>query len=167
MTATKNPAITVARLRPGDTATVKAIFEQLGERSRRLRFGGVKPALTPRDLELLSRVDAHRRALVAYAGSAPVGIAHLARDDDDPASAEVGLAVADDRQGLGVGTALARELAVDARTAGITHAHAWIDVENLGSRSLMRMATTVLRTRYDCGALHVVGQLGAPDGGTR
>jgi GNAT superfamily N-acetyltransferase len=167
MTATQNPAITISRLRPGDSATVQALFDRLGERSRRLRFGGVKPALTPRDLELLSRVDADRDALVAYAGGAPVGIAHLARDAGDPAWAEVGLAVADDHQGLGIGTALIRELAVDARTAGITHAHAWIDVENRGSRSLMRSATTVLRTGYDRGTLHVVGQLGGPHRGRR
>jgi hypothetical protein len=101
MTVTLNRAIAIARLSNGDTATVQAIFEQLGERSRRLRFGGVKPALTPRDLELLSRVDAHRHVLVAYAAGAPVGIAHLARHDNKPASAEVGLAIADDCQGHG------------------------------------------------------------------
>jgi RimJ/RimL family protein N-acetyltransferase len=160
MTTTLTSAITVSPLRQNDTATVQAIFEQLGERSRRLRFGGVKPKLTPRDLMKLAEVDGQRRhALVAYAGCAPVGLADLARDDDDPRSAEIGLAVVDLWQGLGVGTQLVRQLAIDARAAGIDRVHASIDFENRASRSLMRAETTIIRTRYEPGALDVTGLL--------
>ncbi|HSP73221.1 MAG TPA: hypothetical protein VLN26_12675 [Gaiellaceae bacterium] len=38
--------ITIRGLRSGDTATVETVFDRLGERSRRLRFGRTKTMLT-------------------------------------------------------------------------------------------------------------------------
>jgi acetyltransferase len=141
--------LTIRPLGKGDTATIEALFEQLGERSRRYRFGVAKPKLTPGDLELLARINAHRHTLVAYANRTPVGIAHLVHDDDDPTSAEVALAVADNWHRLGIGTALARVLTVDAQAAGISRVHATIHVDNQASLALMRDETTVVSSRIE------------------
>ena len=137
-------------------ATVQAVFDGLGERSRRLRFGYSKTTLTPADLERLARVDGRHHVLVAYAQGQPVGIARLARLQD-PAAAEIAYAVVDGWQRLGIGTALTKLLAADASAIGITHLHATIQAENRASLTLMQRATTVVSRRIEAGELHVVG----------
>ena len=47
------PTLLVRPLRRGDTDTVNAMFERLGQRSRRTRFNGPKPRLSAGDLEQL------------------------------------------------------------------------------------------------------------------
>ena len=72
--------ITVRPLRPGDGATVQAVFDRLGPTSRRLRFGGAKNVRLPSDLELLSRVAANhhiaRSSLSITVGAAAPQRAH-------------------------------------------------------------------------------------------
>ncbi len=58
--------LTVRPLRNGDVETVTAVFERLGERSRRTRFNGPKPRLAPAELDHLAAVDATRHVLVGY-----------------------------------------------------------------------------------------------------
>ena len=50
----RGPTLLVRPLRRGDTATVSAMFERLGEQSRRTRFNGPKPRLSSTDLERLA-----------------------------------------------------------------------------------------------------------------
>jgi hypothetical protein len=71
--------ITIRPLRDGDTATVQAVFDRLGDRSRLLRFGGAKTVLTGHDLEQLARVDGNHHVLVALFECEPIGIARLVR----------------------------------------------------------------------------------------
>jgi GNAT superfamily N-acetyltransferase len=148
--------VTIRALRPGDTATVQSVFDRLGPRSRRLRFGHAVGELTPADLERLARVDGRHHVLVAYAARRAVGVAQLARDEE-PTSAEVAYAVADDWQGLGIGTALVKLLSADAAAVGITRLHATMQLDNRASLSVMRRATTVVSSRIEAGELHVVG----------
>lgn len=131
------PALVVRPLRDGDVATVQAVFERLGERSRRRRFNGPKPRLTAADLEQLSTVDANRHALVAHVvgDDDPVAIARLVREG---ASAEVAFAVADDYQQRGIGSALTAELLADARAAGITEITALVSSDNPAAIALLR-----------------------------
>lgn len=121
--------LTVRPLRNGDTATVAALFERLGERSRERRFCGAKPRLSELELRSLARVDRDRHVLVGYVdGDAePVGIARLVRTGD---AAEIAFAVADAYQSRGVGSTLAGELAADARAAGITRLTATVCGDN-------------------------------------
>ena len=148
--------VTIRPLRSGDTATVESVFDRLGPRSRRLRFGHALTELTPAMLERLARVDGRHHVLVAYAGPEAVGVAQLARDDD-PVSAEIAYAVADEWQGLGIGTALAKLLAADAAAVGITRLHATMRLDNRASLSVMRRATRVVSSRIEDGELYVVG----------
>jgi GNAT superfamily N-acetyltransferase len=150
--------VTIRPLRSGDTAPVLHVFERLGVRSRRLRFGGAKNCLTAPELALLATVDGRRHVLVAYADGEPIGIARLARDGADPETAEVAFAVVDAWQGKGVGTALMEALAGDARAAGIRRLRASILAENRASLALMRHVTTIERTRYDGAEVEIVGR---------
>jgi acetyltransferase len=127
--------ITIRPLRDGETATVQAVFDRLGDRSRLLRFGGAKTVLTGHDLEQLARVDGNHHVLVALFECEPIGIARLVRDG---ATAEVAVEVADEWQGRRVGTILMSRLADDARAAGIERLHAYVEPDNTRSRALMR-----------------------------
>lgn len=127
--------ITIRPLRNGDRAVVQAVFDRLGPASRLLRFGGAKNVLSPADLELLSRVDAHHHVLVAWAGGEPIGVGRLVRQGP---CAEVAFAVADEWQSRGVGRVLADRLSCDARAAGITSFHADVRPDNVRSLALLR-----------------------------
>ena len=110
--------VTIRLLRDGDTDTVAALFDRLGSTSRERRFCGAKPRLSDGELALLARVDGDHHVLVGYIDSdpRPAGIARLVRDGT---TAEVAFEVADEYQRRGIGSILARELAADARAAGI------------------------------------------------
>ena len=142
------PTLLVRPLRHGDVGTVMAVFERLGERSRRARFNGPKPRLTAADLEQLALVDSTRHALVAYVEGdrRPVAIARLARDGS---SAEIAFEVADDYHQLGIGSALTAELLADARAAGITEITALVATDNPAAVALLRRVLSVLDIRFD------------------
>ena len=139
--------VTIRPLRNGDTATVLALFERLGPQSRAQRFGGAKPRLAHSELELLARVDRNHHVLVGYVkgDSQPAGIGRLARNGS---TAEIAFAVSDQHQGRGIGTVLMRELAADARAAGITEFHATIAGDNVPAVSLLRRWSQILRVSW-------------------
>jgi ribosomal protein S18 acetylase RimI-like enzyme len=142
------PALFVRPLRNGDTATVAAVFDRLGERSRRARYHGPKPRLTESDLAQLARIDANRHALVAYVAGdpRPVAIARLVRDGD---SAEIAFEVVDELQWRGIGTALTAELIADARAAGITEITALVASDNRAALALLRRILDALDIRFE------------------
>ena len=150
--------LTIRLLRSGDTATVSALFERLGPRSRERRFCGAKPRLSADELRLLARVDAEHHVLVGYLDGdpEPVGIARLVRDGR---SAEVAFAVADEYQGRGIGTILTRELAADARAAGITELVATVCGDNPPAVSLIARVADSLRVRWQGGERELVARL--------
>jgi ribosomal protein S18 acetylase RimI-like enzyme len=129
--------ITIRPLQDGDTETVSALFDRLGDRSREHRFCGGKPRLSDAELELLARVDENRHALVGYVDGdlLPAGLARIVREGS---SAEIAFEVADEYQGRGIGSTLARELAGDARAAGITEIRATVCGDNPPAVSLLR-----------------------------
>jgi ribosomal protein S18 acetylase RimI-like enzyme len=137
----------VRPLRHGDVETVAAVFERLGERSRRRRFNGPKPRLSPTELEQLATVDVNRHVLVAsLARDRPVAIARLVRDGS---SAEIAFEVADDYQGLGVGSALTAMLLADARAAGIAEVTALVASDNAPAMSLLRRSLGRLEVAFE------------------
>ena len=150
--------ITIRPLRNGDSATIAAVVARLGPRSRGRRFGGPKPVLADRELKALARVDADRHVLVAYAAGdpEPAALAELVRDG---ASAEIAFAVADIHQGRGIGSALARELAADARAAGITELRATVSGDNPAALTLVQRLASSLRGSWGGGQAELVARL--------
>ena len=140
--------LTVRPLRNGDVDTVTAVFDRLGERSRRTRFNGPKPRLSEAELAHLAAVDATRHALVGYlkGDDRPVAIARLVRDGS---SAEIAFEVADEHQRLGIGSVLTAELLADARAAGITEVTALVSSDNQAAMSLLRRLLSELEVRFE------------------
>jgi ribosomal protein S18 acetylase RimI-like enzyme len=139
--------VAIRVLQDGDTAPLAAIFERLGPRSRQRRFGGAKTRLSERELATLARVDGDHHVLVAYVDGdpQPAGVAQLVRDGR---TAEIAIAVADVHQRRGVGSLLARELAADARAAGITTFHATVSGDNPPAVSLLTRLAKALRATW-------------------
>jgi GNAT superfamily N-acetyltransferase len=150
--------ILIRPLRDGDTTTVLAVFARLGAESRRRRFGAAKTHLSQPELALLARVDARHHVLVAYADGEPrpAGLARLVRDGD---AAEVAFEVADEQHGRGVGSALARALADDARAAGIAELHATVAGYNAPALSLLARTSRRLRATWVGGERRVIAAL--------
>jgi ribosomal protein S18 acetylase RimI-like enzyme len=142
------PEILVRPLRRGDTATVQAVFERLGEASRRARFNGAKPRLGEKELRWLAAVNATHQVLVAYVDGdpAPVAIARLVRFGG---SGEIAFEVADAYQGLGIGSALTRELVADARAAGVREVTALVRDDNPAALAVLRRVLGRLEVRFD------------------
>jgi hypothetical protein len=133
--------ITIRPLRKGEREVVRSVFDRLGPRSRLLRFGGAKTALSAADLDALTLVDADHHVLVALVGTTPIGIARLVRDGAD---AEIAFAVVDEWQQRGVGS--------------IERLRATMHADNRSSLALMRRVTSELTTRIAAGQLEVCGR---------
>ena len=146
--AKHGPRVLVRPLRDGDTATVQAVFERLGEDSRRARFNGSKPRLADEELRRLARVDATHHALVAYVdGDArPVGIARLVRAN---VSAEIAFEVADAYQGCGIGSALTQELVSDACASGIVELTALVRSDNRAAFAVLSRVLGQFELRFE------------------
>ena len=142
------PEIVVRPLRRGDTATVQAVFDRLGEASRVARFNGVKPRLGEQELRWLAAVGATHHALVAYVDGdpAPVAIARLIRFGG---SGEIAFEVADEYQGLGIGSVLAQELVSDACAAGVVEVTALVRSDNPKALAVLHRALGQLELRID------------------
>jgi ribosomal protein S18 acetylase RimI-like enzyme len=140
--------LVVRPLRHGDVETVAAVFERLGERSRRARFNGPKPRLSPAELDHLAAVDATRHVLVGYldGDERPIALARLVRDGS---SAEIAFEVADEHHRLGIGSALTAELLADARAAGVTEVTALVASDNAAAVSLLRRVLDRLEVRFE------------------
>jgi ribosomal protein S18 acetylase RimI-like enzyme len=139
--------LTIRPLRNGDTATVAALFERLGSRSRETRFCGAKPRLSDPELATLARVDGYRHVLVGYLDGdpEPAGMARLVCDGT---TAEIAFEVADRYQGRGIGSTLARELAADACAGGVRELVATVCGDNPPAVSLLKKVAKSLRVSW-------------------
>jgi ribosomal protein S18 acetylase RimI-like enzyme len=135
------PGIHLRPLEPSDRAGVAALFTRLSPESRRRRFLGPKPELSARELTYLTAVD-HRwhEALAAIdrRDGSIVGVARYVGLGERPAAADVAVAVADDLQRQGIGTALARCLVGRARVNGFDALTASTLWENRPARKMLR-----------------------------
>jgi ribosomal protein S18 acetylase RimI-like enzyme len=152
--------VTIRPLRDGDRDTVASLFDRLGLASREKRFCGAKPRLTDGDLALLARVDGNHHVLVGYVDGDPwpAGMARLVRDGT---AAEVAFEVADEYQGRGIGSILARELAADARAAGIRQLVATVCGENDRMVSVLKRIGETLTVRWQGRERELVASLEA------
>lgn len=142
------PELLVRPLKHGDTVTVQALFDRLGEAARRARFNGQKHRLGEQELRWLATVGPNHHVLVAYVDgdSEPVAIARLVRSGG---SAEVAFEVADAYQGRGIGSALMQELVTDACAAGIVEVTALVRSDNPAALAVLQRALGQLEVRFE------------------
>lgn len=135
-------------VRPEDRALLRAGFEHLSPDSRYLRFFTRGARLSDKDLDYLCDVDGWDHfALGAVLVDEPagIGIARFVRDPDHPDRAEPAVAVVDDYQGHGLGTALVLRLADAARERGIREFRFDIMAGNDRMRNLLEEIATKVR----------------------
>jgi GNAT superfamily N-acetyltransferase len=131
------PRVRLRPLGPGETGPVQAVFDGLSDGSRRMRFLGAVPRLSPRLLQTLADVDQERHGCwVAESDGEPVGIGRYIRTDDDPAVAEIALEVVDRCQGRGLGRLLVEVVGVAAADVGVTSLLWMMDAHNARVRQL-------------------------------
>ena len=164
MTLQDGPIVALRALRPQERAAVLDVFSRLGDESRRQRFFGAKPRLSDRELDQLTDVDGRTRdALVAVVShdehAESVGVARFVRETDDPETAEVAFAVADDWQGRGIGTQLADALARRAQAVGIRRLRASAFADNARSLALVRGLGRVIGSSRDGTTVELVVEL--------
>jgi RimJ/RimL family protein N-acetyltransferase len=114
---------------------------------------------------LLDTVDQRSHvALVLYAGDQPIGVGRLRRFSSDPEVADLAVTVADDWQGRGAGSVLARELL--GRAGDVREIRTVVGQDNPAS---LRMLARLGRLRSDCanGSCDVVVQVARPAAANR
>jgi RimJ/RimL family protein N-acetyltransferase len=142
---------TPVRVRPlvaQDRALLLAGFSALSLRSRRARFlQGVSDAQFARMLPiLLDTVDQRAHvALVLYAAGRPIGVGRLRLFTAEPGAADLAVTVADDWQGRGAGSVLARELL--ARAGDLREIRTVVSANNTAS---LRMLARLGELRSEC-----------------
>ena len=126
-----------------DRHLLVAFFERLSPNSRRMRFLAAKRSLTEKDLDFLTSTDGYDHiALAAVKMSASgqeeqaLGFARCIRSGQAPELAEMSIAVADEVQRLGVGSALLDQLKRLAGSVNIRRFVCEALAENPGMRAL-------------------------------
>jgi RimJ/RimL family protein N-acetyltransferase len=142
---------TPVRIRPlvaEDRSLLVAGFGRLSSRSRYSRFlRGVSEAQFERMLPvLLDSIDQQSHvAVVLHAEGRPIGVGRLLRYVSDPTVADLAVTVADEWQGRGAGTLLARDLL--ARARGVREIHT---VVSHGNPASLGMLGGLGKLRADC-----------------
>jgi putative redox protein len=123
----------VRPIEPGDKQTMIEGFQRLSDESRYRRFLAPHGRLTAAELRYFTEVDHHdHEALVAIDPRTEhgIGVARYIRSQEDPAVAELAVAVIDDWQARGVGSRLVAALAERAREEGISRFSAYVLADN-------------------------------------
>ena len=118
-----------------DRERLREGLHRLSSISRFRRFGTSVSDLSDRQLDYLTHIDhVDHMAWIALDPNAPgtpgLGVARYVRLEDEPGVAEAAVVVADDVQGLGLGTILLGLLGVSAIDNGIGAFRAYVLVEN-------------------------------------
>jgi len=153
--------ITVRAIRPDDREALAGGVRRLSSESRYRRFFTPVDELSESELSYLTEVDhVDHEALVAEEPTtgAGIGVARFIRLAD-PQAAEVAIAVADEWQGLGVGTVLLRRLTERAREEGIKRFTADVLADNRQMLHLLNELGTVREVDRELGSVEVQVEL--------
>ena len=137
-----------------DRDAFSAWFGRLSDDSRRKRFLGPKPRLSDRELTYLTEVDqvSHTALVAVDASGQLIADARYATAVPGERTADFAVTVADEWQGRGVGTRLAKRLIEAARANGMTRLTAMTLWENDAAIALLHRLG-FLRTGYDGDAI--------------
>lgn len=162
----RQPAVEIRPITPDDKEALLQGFQRLSERSRYRRFLAPHGTLTAEELRYFTEIDHHdHEALVAMdpASGEGVGVARYVRSPENPASAELAVAVLDDWQGRRVGSRLVAALATRARSEGISSFTALLLADNDEMLALMRDLGEVRVLQSELGTVDVA--VGLPESG--
>lgn len=124
-----------------DRAGLATLFARLSPESRYRRFLSPKRELTPRELTYFTDIDhPYHEAFAAVdrRDGSIVGVGRYVHEADRAGVASVAVEVADELQGMGIGTALTRRLVQHARANGFALLTATSLWENRPARALLR-----------------------------
>jgi RimJ/RimL family protein N-acetyltransferase len=132
--------VLIRPVRAADAQLVADGFARLSARSRELRFHAPKARLSAAELAYLTDIDhTDHEALGALTRDGQgAGIARYVRSAGDATSAEIAIAIVDEWQRRGLGTALIAQLSDRARQAGIERFTALVTADNSGVARLLR-----------------------------
>lgn len=156
--------LAIRPIQPDDKARLAAGHALLSPETQRLRYLMPKPQLSSAELRYLTEVDGDDHvALVAVAAAHPdvtLGVGRFIRDPARPDTAEFAIVVADEWQGVGLGSAIAEALAEDAIARGIRRFSATVLHENLAiQRLLARIARRLTDARWSEGSGELLYEL--------
>jgi RimJ/RimL family protein N-acetyltransferase len=152
-------------IRPDDKQALRSGLHRLSDASVYRRFLSPKPNFSAAELRYLTEVDGKDH--VAFVIDDPdnecelIAVGRWVRLADEPATAEIAITVADCWQRKGIGTLLARTLAVEARNQGIRRFSATIASENEPALRLLETASEHLELRHGSGVEDAVIDLAA------
>lgn len=133
VTLRSGEVVRVRQIRPDDRAALARAYARLSQESRYRRFFSVTPELPGQLLHAAVDVDhENHEALVALPQLSReiVGECRFVRLPDSPDTAELGVTVADEWQGRGLGSALLARLSARALEVGIAYFTAQVLAEN-------------------------------------
>jgi RimJ/RimL family protein N-acetyltransferase len=133
--------LAVRSLEGTDHDAFAALFARLSPDSRFRRYHGPKPVLAPRELAYLTDVDhlLHEAlAAIDKRDGSIIGVSRYVAQAQDPRVADLAIEVADDMQGIGIGTLLMRLIVDRAERNGFDRLVASTLWDNQPARALMR-----------------------------
>ncbi|MGE5636083.1 MAG: N-acetyltransferase family protein [Nocardioidaceae bacterium] len=141
--------------RPSDAEPVRAFLESLSPETRRRRFLAATPVVTPALVRSFAFYDPRERLVVAATApidgrEAVLGIADVAFSGATPA--ELGVVVAEEQQGSGIGTLLVQAAAALGAQRGAKWVRADMLCDNARMLRLMERLGQTVRT-YDEGTM--------------
>jgi RimJ/RimL family protein N-acetyltransferase len=150
-------------IRPDDKGRLAVGLRRLSPESRRRRFLVAKPHLSAAELRYLTEVDGvDHVAIVAALAEDPdafIGVARYVRLPGDPATAEAAIVVGDRWQGQGLGRAMGRRLADEARRAGVERFTATLLGDNVAAHRLFASLAARLQSDLAGGVEELVADL--------
>lgn len=158
--------ILIRPIEPDDAVELEHALQRLGALSRYEHLLTDTDHLDKQRLAAETHADhTTRETLIALdptTGEA-IALARYLRDPNDPIQAEIAGAVTDHWQRRGVGTALAKRLAVRARENGVEHLTARLLVGNERGRRLLGRVADIVSEERDGGAIDITARLRHPD----
>ncbi len=139
-------AVRLRAIRPSDEAALREGFARLSRLSRYRRFHGTFNELPSTVVHALTHVDGIDHCAVVAIDASPggaergLGVARFVRVAGQPERAELALTIADDVQGLGLGTRLLRLLGELAQERGVETFVAYVLRDNAQARVLFERA---------------------------
>jgi GNAT superfamily N-acetyltransferase len=146
--------VSLRRLKKSDIDAVIALHRQLSDREQYFRFFIIHPPYIEKFAHKVVKRSADNYALGAFEGDHLIGVATYVRSDD-PAMAEVAVAVAHQDHLRGVGTAVLRHVGNVARGTGIRYFTADILAQNNLMLQVLRDAGWRCAKRYDDSVVYV------------